>query len=149
MAQRLQGIQNPTKADRMAALKEAEKTVSGLKVSKGHVVYNRMNRVLPGATFRVKETGELFVMQGQQHRGEYLLQAYSGVKTLKNRISRLKKQIRGLEKKGGGGTAPLKAEAEKLQKWLPEDKAVSIKNLELVKQNSGLVYIPNHVQYPA
>ena len=83
MAQRLQGIQNPTKADRMAALKEAEKTVSGLKVSKGHVVYNRMNRVLPGATFRVKETGELFVMQGQQHRGEYLLQAYSGVKTLK------------------------------------------------------------------
>ena len=69
MAQRLQGIQNPTKTDRMAALKEAEKTVSGLKVSKGHAVYNRMNRVLPGATFRVKETGELFVMQGQQHRG--------------------------------------------------------------------------------
>ena len=80
---------------------------------------------------------------------EYLLQAYSGVKTLKNRISRLKKQIRGLEKKGGGGTAPLKAEAEKLQKCLPEDKAVSIKNLELVKRNSGLVYMPSHIQYPA
>ena len=149
VAQYLENIQNPTEADYMAALREAEKEISGLKVSKGHAVYNRMGRVLPGATFRVKETGELFVMQGQQHRGEYLLQAYSGVKTLKNRISRLKKQIRGLEKKGGGGTAPLKAEAEKLQKCLPEDKAVSIKNLELVKRNSGLVYIPSHIQYPA
>lgn len=149
VTQHLEGIQTPTEADRMATLREAEKAISGLKVSKGHAVYNRMDRVLPGATFRVKETGELFVLRGQQHRGDYLLQAHPGVKTLQKRIGRLKKQIRALEEKGEGGTAPLKAEAEKLQKCLPEDKAVNSKKLELVKRNSGLVYVPSHAQYPA
>ena len=121
--QYLAGIENPTDADYRIAPKEAEKAISQWKVVKGHRVYNDLERVMPGATYRIKETGGLIVMRGQHNNGERIYRAYPGLELLK--------QIAAIEVR------------------YPKDKDLAVAKLELVKQNSGLVYVPKNAAYSA
>ena len=149
--QYLAGVKNPTEADRMAALKEAEKAISRLKVVKGHRVYNDLDRVMPGATYRIKETGELIVMRGQHNNGERIYHAYPGLEPLKSYVRSLKKKAGVLKRGGKEGSEEylaLQKQIAAIEATYPNDKDIAVVKLELVKQNSGLVYVPKNAAFP-
>ena len=98
ITQYLEGLGNPTDADRAEALKEAERAISRLTVKKSRKVYNNLKRVMPGAVYREKETGKRIVMQGQQNRGEVIKQAYAGLDPAKSYVRHLRKTIGKLKK---------------------------------------------------
>lgn len=148
----LNSISSPAPEERRAALREAERVISGLKVDKAHAVYNRMDRVMPGATYRVKSTGELVVMRGQHNNGERIYRAYSGLDPLKSYARSLKKKARDLKcgkKEGNPEYQELQDRIQTIEAQYPEDKDIPVAELELVKKNSGLVYVRDFIAFPA
>ena len=110
-----------------------------------------MDRILPGATYRVKETGELLVMRGQHNSGTRVYQAYAGLEPLKSHEKLLNKKSRTLESKGLKDSPEyqeLQDQIVKIKSAYPEDKDMAAGKLKLVKQNSGLVYVQKNIPFP-